>query len=236
MPSVIGHRGAAGTYPENTMVSFQRAFDIGVDGIEFDVHRTADGHLVVMHDALVDRTTDGSGLIMMMTLAQLKALDAGVKKGAQFAGQRVPTLRELVQATPKHVRLYMEMKAGSIHYPGIEQEIVAVLKEEEALDRTQISSFDHQGLKRVKEICPELPLGMLTSNNLVDPVAMALDLQCEAIHPTWEWVTPELVEAAHARGVKINCWTVNHPFAIARVKDMGVDGIITDYPELVKNS
>jgi len=218
------------------MVSFQKAFDIGVDGVEFDVHRTADGHLVVIHDAMVDRTTDGSGLIMMMTLDQLKVLDAGVKKGAQFAGQRIPTLREMVQATPKGVRLYLEMKAGSIHYPGIEQEIVALLKEEGALGRTQISSFDHQGLKRLNGICPELPLGMLISSNPVDPVALATELGCEAIHPTWEWVTPAMVEAAHAAGLKINCWTVNHPFAIARVKDMGVDGIITDYPELVKNS
>ncbi|WP_375221992.1 glycerophosphodiester phosphodiesterase, partial [Symbiobacterium thermophilum] len=163
MPQVIGHRGAAGTHPENTMVSFRRAFELGVDGIEFDVHRTADGHLVVIHDPAVDRTTDGSGLVMAMTLEQIRALDAGSWKDPRFAGERVPTLQELVRATPPGVRLYLELKAGSVHYPGIEQELVDLLKAEGVLDRTQVSSFDHRALVKLKEICPELPLGMLTS-------------------------------------------------------------------------
>lgn len=232
MPLCIGHRGAAGTHPENTMISFQRAMEIGVDGIEFDVHRTMDGHLVVIHDPSVDRTTDGTGLVMAMTLAEVQAVDAGVKKG--FAGQRVPTLRELIRATPPTLRLYLELKAGSIHYPGIEQELVALLKEEGVLDRVQISSFDHHGLKRLHELCPELPLGMLVADNLLNPVALALEIGCEAIHPTWEWVTEEMVSKAHAAGLKVNVWTVNHPVVIARVTYLGVDGIITDYPALLK--
>lgn len=231
MAQVIGHRGAAGTHPENTMVSFRRAFELGVDGIEFDVHRTADGHLVVIHDPAVDRTTDGSGLIMMMTLEQIRALDAGSWKDPRFAGEQVPTLQELIRATPPGVRLYLELKAGSVHYPGIEQELVDVLKAEGALARTQVSSFDHRALVKLKEICPELPLGMLTSSNLVDPVRMAREIGCEAIHPAWPWVTPEYVEAAHAAGLQVNCWTVNEPLAIAMMRNAGVDGIITDYPE-----
>ncbi|MBP2018236.1 glycerophosphoryl diester phosphodiesterase [Symbiobacterium terraclitae] len=235
MPQVIGHRGAAGTHPENTMASFQRAFEIGVDGIEFDVHRTADGHLVVIHDPNVDRTTDGSGLVMAMTLAEIQALDAGSWKDPAFAGQRVPTLRELVRATPPGVRLYLELKAGSVHYPGIEEEVVALLKAEGVLERTQISSFDHRALVRFKEICPELPLGMLTSCNLVDPVGMAKSIGCEAIHPAWPWVTPDYVAAAHAAGLKVNCWTADDPMAIAMMKAAGVDGIISNYPERVKD-
>jgi len=233
MPLRIGHRGAAGTHPENTMVSFMRAVEIGVDGIEFDVHRTADGHLVVMHDAMVDRTTDGTGLIMTMTLKQIKALDAGIKKGPQFKGERVPTLRELIAAVPPNIRLYLELKAGSIHYPGIEEELVALLEEEGAMGRVQVSSFDHHALRRLHDLRPDLPLGMLHAANLIDPVAQALALGCEALHPAWEWVTPDYVQAAHAAGLKAIAWTVNLPFAIARLEAFGVDGIISDFPDRI---
>ena len=213
------------------MAAFHRAVEIGVDGIEFDVHRTMDGHLVVIHDASVERTTNGSGLVMAMTLAEVQALDAGAKKGPQFAGERVPTLRELIRSTSPEVFLFLELKAGSIHYPGIEEELVALLKEEGAMHRTQVSSFDHHALKRLHEIEPNLPLGMLFTANLLDPVALAREIGCEALHPAWEWVTEEMVAQAHAAGLKVNTWTVNHPFAIARVQVFGVDGIMSDYPD-----
>lgn len=227
----IGHRGAAGTHPENTMVSFHRAVELGAHGVEFDVHRTMDGQLVVIHDAAVDRTTNGSGLVMAMSLAEIQALDAGVKKGAEYAGERVPTLRALIRETPPELFLFLELKAGSVHYPGIEEEILAVLREEGAMNRVQISSFDHQGLKRIHQLEPGLPLGMLFASNLLDPVALAREIGCDAIHPPWEWVTEEMVEKAHAAGLKVNTWTVNHPFAIARVKHLGVDGIMSDFPD-----
>lgn len=231
----IGHRGAAGTHPENTMISFRRAMELGVDGVEFDVHRTMDGHLVVIHDPAVDRTTNGTGLIMAMDLAEIEVLDAGVKKGAEFAGERVPTLQQLIRSTPKELFLFLELKAGSIHYPGIEEDLLAVLKAEGAMDRVQISSFDHHALKRLHDLEPGLPLGMLFADNLLNPAALALEIGCEAIHPPWEWVTEEMVEKAHAAGLKVNTWTVNHPFAIARVKAFGVDGIISDFPDRLQD-
>lgn len=235
MPLRIGHRGAAGTHPENTMVSFRRAMELGVDGVEFDVHRTLDGHLVVIHDPTVDRTTNGTGMVMAMTLDEIRALDAGVTKGAEFAGERVPTLRELIRSTPGELRLFLELKAGSIHYPGIEEDLLAILQEEGAMGRVQVSSFDHHALKRLHDLEPGLPLGMLVSENLLDPVSMALELGCEAIHPRWEWVTKEMVEQAHAAGLKVNTWTVNHPFLVARMKHLGVDGIMSDYPDLLQD-
>lgn len=231
MPLRIGHRGAAGTCPENTMVSFRRAMELGVDGIEFDIHRTVDGQLVVIHDAMVDRTTNGTGMVMAMKLEEIQALDAGVFKGAEFAGEVVPTLRQLIRQTPPTLKLFLELKAGSLHYPGIEEDILAVVKEEGAMDRVQVSSFDHHALKRLHDLEPGLPLGMLFTANLLNPVALAQELGCEAIHPTWEWVTEQMVARAHAAGLKVNTWVVNHPFAIARVTQMGVDGIMTDYPE-----
>jgi glycerophosphoryl diester phosphodiesterase len=233
MPLRIGHRGAAGTHPENTMVSFRRAIELGSDGIEFDVHRTADGELVVIHDGFLNRTTNGSGLIMATTLSELKELDAGSWKGAQFAGERIPTLRELIRETPSTLHLFLELKAGSIHYPGIEAELIALVTEEGALGRTQISSFDHQALLRIHEQAPQIPLGMLYADNLLDPVGLAKQLGAEALHPAWEWVTPQLVEAAHAAGLKVNVWTVNLPEVVMMMTAAGVDGIMSDYPDRV---
>ncbi|MFZ5815081.1 MAG: glycerophosphodiester phosphodiesterase [Bacillota bacterium] len=234
MPLRIAHRGASGTHPENTMAAFHRAIELGSHGIEFDVQRTMDGHLVVIHDAFVDRTTNGTGLVMAMTLEEVRALDAGSKKGPEFAGERIPTLRELIRGTPSDCLLFLELKAGSIHFKGIEQELVALLREEGALGRTQVSSFDHHALKLLHELEPNLALGMLFTANLLNPVALAKEIGADALHPAWEWVTEEMVTAAHAAGLKVNTWTVNHPVAAMRVQAFGVDGIMTDYPDLIQ--
>lgn len=233
MPLRIGHRGAAGTHPENTLVSFRHAVQLGVDGVEFDIHRTADGHLVVIHDPMIDRTTSGKGIVMAMTLQEIQQHDAGSWKGAAFAGERVPTLREVIQATPSTLRLFCELKAGSLHYPGIEEQLLQVLQEEGALGRTQVSSFDHHALRLLKRLAPDLPVGMLFAENLLDPVSLAQALGAEALHPTWEWISPHMVEAAHAAGLKVNAWTANMPLVVQRLKAFGVDGIMSDYPGIL---
>lgn len=225
----IGHRGAAGTAPENTLISFLRAKELGAQGCEFDVHRTKDGHLVVIHDPDLHRTTDGKGLIRDLTLAQIREVDAGAWKGEEFRGQRVPTLAELIDAYPD--LLFLELKAGSTHYPGIESDLVAVLRETGALDRTQVSSFDHQALFLLHQLEPTLPTGMLHSCNLLNPVSLAQELGCTALHPNWHWVTPQYVAKAHAANLQVNTWTVNEPFLIAHMRALGVDGIMSDYPE-----
>lgn len=233
MPLRIGHRGAAGTHPENTMISFHRAVELGSDGIEFDVHRTADGELIVIHDGFLNRTTNGTGLIMATNLAEIEGLDAGAWKNPTFAGERIPTLRQVIRETPPSLQLYLELKAGSIHYPGIEEELLAVLQEEGALDRVQISSFDHHALQKLHQLAPMQPLGMLFADNLLDPVALAKQVGAEALHPAWEWVTPAFVERAHAAGLKVNVWTVNLPDAITLMTACGVDGIMSDFPDRV---
>lgn len=229
----IGHRGAAGTHPENTLASFRHAVALGVDGIEFDVHRTSDGHLVVIHDPAVDRTTSGKGLVMALSLAEIQSFDAGSWKDPAFAGERVPTLRQVLHEIPPAVKLFIEMKAGSQYYPGIEGELLEMLREEGALDQVQVSSFDHQALHRLHQLDPALPLGMLTASNLLDPVGMARAIGVTAIHPTWEWVSPDLVEAAHEAGLPVHAWTVNLPLAIQLMKGLGVDGIMSDFPDRI---
>lgn len=233
MPLRIGHRGAAGTHPENTLISFRRAVELCAVGAEFDVHRTRDGHLVVIHDEFLDRTTTGTGLIRDLTLAEIKQADAGVKKGPQFAGERVPTLHEVIAAVPADFLFFLELKAGSIHYPGIEEDLLRALEQEGVLGRVQVSSFDHHALCRLHELKPDLPLGMLYSENLLDPVGMARAIGAEALHPAWAWVTPELVATAHAAGLKVNTWTANLPEVIAMLKRYGVDGIMSDFPDRI---
>ena len=233
MPLRIGHRGAAGTHPENTMIAFHRALELGCDGVEFDVHRTKDGHIIVHHDAMLGRTVNGKGLIRDMTLDELLQLDAGSFKGAQFAGEKIPTLRQLIRETPKDCLLFLEMKAGSHHYPGLETELLKLIREEGAKERIQISSFDHKGLLQLRELDPDIQLGMLYSENLLDPVGMAKAIGANALHPNWEWVTPGLVQAAHTAGLTVNTWTVNLPMALELVKYCKVDGIMSDYPDRI---
>jgi len=229
----IGHRGAAGTRPENTIISFNRAVELGCDGIEFDIHRTKDGHLVVIHDPTLNRTTTGSGWVREHTLATIKQLDAGKWKHAKYAGERVPTLAEVIQQTPSSLKLFIELKAGSIHYPGIEAELIQTLKAEGAMERTQISSFDHHGLRLIHELAPQIELGMLFADNPVDPVAMAKACGAQAIHPFYLWVQPPMVMAARAAGLKVNVWTVNDPGPISLLKQLQVDGVMSDYPDRI---
>jgi len=233
MPLRIGHRGAAGTHPENTMAAFRRAVELGCDGVEFDVHRTSDGQIIVMHDFFLGRTANGEGLIMATTLEQLKQLDAGSWKAPEFAGERIPTLVELIRKTPASLMLFMEMKAGSVHYPGIEEDVVRIIREEGALERFQISSFDHKCLRRIHELAPEIPLGMLYSGNPIDPVGMAKACGASALHPSADFVKPEVVAEAHAAGLQVNVWTCNPPWLIEAMKLCGVDGIMSDYPDRI---
>lgn len=227
----IGHRGAAGTHPENTLASFRRAAELGCDGVELDIHRTRDGHLVVIHDFSLDRTTTGMGVIRDLTLAEVQAADAGRFRGQQFAGERVPTLGEVLDVLPESMTVFIELKKGSMYYPGIEAELLAFLQQKGALRRVQISSFDHQALRRIHELAPDLPLGMLYGENLLDAVGYAQEVGAQALHPNWEWVTPELLQAAHAAGLQVNTWTVNDPALITQYRAMGVDGMISDFPE-----
>jgi glycerophosphoryl diester phosphodiesterase len=230
-PFRIGHRGAAGTAPENTLASMRKALAIGVDAIEFDVHRTRDGEIVVHHDFTLERTTTGKGAISDLTLAEIQQADAGCKFAPEFAGERVPTLLELVETVPAPVILFLEMKAGSFKYPGIEEELAAFLTKHNLVERTNISSFDHFALKRMRELLPTVQTGMLFTGRPVDPVGMARACGATALHPSYATFTKEQVQEAQAAGLQVNMWTPNTPEAIAYVESLGVDGIITDYPE-----
>ncbi len=228
----IGHRGAAATAPENTLASFRRAIALGADAVELDVQRTADGHLVVMHDDTVDRTTDGAGRVAGLTLARIEALDAGSWKGPEFAGERVPTLDLVVDAVPAPTILFVELKAGSARDPGIEEELLRAIRP--ARGRVRVSSFDHRALARLHALDPQVPLGALFAFLPVDPVALARACGASALHPSVRYLVPEVVAEAHAARLEVHAWTVNEPEEIAAVRALGVDGIFSDHPDRLR--
>ncbi len=228
----VGHRGAKGHAPENTLSSFTIAVGMGVDVIETDVHLTKDGVPVLIHDHTVQRTTDGHGYVKDMTLAELKKLDAGRWYAAQFAGERIPTLEELLAWARGRVAVALEIKNGPIYYPGIAEKIIAALDRHDMTRQAILISFDHRVVREAKEIAPEVLTGILYVGRLADPVAAARAAAADALHPQWAYITADEVATAHAAGLAISAWNPNDLPTLRMLSDLGVDSAGTDYPEL----
>lgn len=233
---VIAHRGDSKNAPENTIAAFKRAMELGADGIELDVQLTKDGHLVVIHDETVDRTTNGEGFVKDFTLEEIKKLDAGIKFGEKFAGERIPTLYEVFELIEdKDFLVNIEIKSGIVLYPGIEEKLIKAIKEYNFEERVIISSFNHYSLRDVKKMAPHLKIGLLYQCGLVEPWHMALRMEAYSLHPFYFNIIPELVEGCKKNGVKLFPWTVDRKEDMERMLKAGVDGIITDDPETLIN-
>ena len=224
---VTGHRGASGFAPENTMAAFRLAHEQGADMIELDVYLSLDGRLVVMHDATVDRTTDGQGRIEDMTLEQIKALDAGSWMGEQFKGERVPTLDEVLEWAKTRVLVNIEIKGA-----GCEEQIVALAKKHELTDKILVSSFHHDYLAKIKELDPALATGALFDEP-VDLSEIIASCHPDAINPKYTLATKELVQQAHSLGLQVNVYTVNDPLSMKQMLKNKVDGMITNFPDML---
>jgi glycerophosphoryl diester phosphodiesterase len=229
-----GHRGAKGHAPENTFASFNRALELGADVIEMDVHLSQDGTLVVIHDHTVDRTTNGKGYVKDMTVAELQALDAGAWYDPKYAGERIPTLAEVLDWAHDRIPLAIEIKNGPIYYPGIADKLVRALREHDMIRQAMLISFDHFVLREAKMIAPEVVTGILYVAALIDPVGAARMAGANAVHPNWALVTPYLVETAHAAKLAVSPWVPNDLTTLRILDQMGVDSIGTDYPDLFK--
>jgi len=228
----VGHRGAKGHAPENTMISFMMGTDMGVSAVETDVHLSKDGEVVLIHDHTVDRTTNGHGFVKDMTLAELKKLDAGSWYDARFSGERIPTLTELLAWAKDRVGVAIEIKNGPIYYPGIAEKTIRLLREYRMERQVILISFDHFVLREAKQIAPEIATGILYVGGLVDAVAAARAALADALHPNWAFVTPELVRTVHEVGLAISPWNPNDLPTLRMLSQMGVDSVGTDYPEL----
>jgi glycerophosphoryl diester phosphodiesterase len=232
-PRVNAHRGAMSYAPENTFASFERALDLGADIVELDVHLSADGEVVVIHDHDLAHTTDGQGVVGDLTLAELKRLDAGRHCGPEFAGQQIPTLDEVLAWGRGRCVLDVEIKGGPWPYLGIEQKVVDLVRRHEMVDQVIIISFDHRRIAQVKALAPEIAAGTLFRCCPVDLVAVGLAAGANAILPPWFYVNAEIVERAHAAGLSVHPWETRDPHEIDRLIGLGVDSICSNQPDLV---
>ncbi|MCL4459372.1 MAG: glycerophosphodiester phosphodiesterase [Chloroflexi bacterium] len=233
-PGIIGHRGAMGYVPENTMASFQKALDLGADLVELDVHMTKDGVPVVIHDVRLERTTTGSGYVKDKSLDAIVQLDAGSWFGSQFARERIPTLEEVLVWAKGRIGLVIEIKNGPIWYDGLEVRIVDLVKRHKMNEEIIITSFDHLTVKKVKEKGEGIKTGIIYVGRLVDTVAAARLARAEAVFPHWSMVDRVVVEECHRSGLSINPWGGRDTLDIKKLRDLGVDGIVVDCPDILK--
>lgn len=234
-PMIIAHRGAKGMAPENTLAAFRLGLDQGCEGIELDIHLTADGEIVVCHDDTLDRTTDGKGRIYDKTLEEIKRYDAGSWYSDSFRGEKVPTLGEVFDVIPDSIMVNVEVKES---YGGqIELKLADFLRRRKLLERVVVSSFDHKCVRRIKLLEPLTKIGLLYQNKLHDPAAYAgtFDVEVYSIHPHFRMIDAEDVAKAAGLGYRVYPWTANDEQDLRALIDYGVSGIITDYPGRLKN-
>ncbi|MGE5138107.1 MAG: glycerophosphodiester phosphodiesterase [Rudaea sp.] len=247
---VLAHRGASATAPENTIASFLRARYLGADGIELDVRLSRDDVPVVIHDATVDRTTDGHGAVRDLTIVELKALDAGSWKGSYFAGERIPTLAEVFDALGDWLKptgrsggraatINIEFKGLSLRSDGIEREVVNLVVKRGLERRVIISSFNALVLARVRSLNPGLYRGLLYSSELrfVKPQYWLRYIAWpQMLHPEHTLIDAGHMHWANRRGYRVNAWTVNEPDEAVRLQGLGVSGIITNQPDVIQQA
>jgi len=226
-PIIVGHRGASGLAPENTLAAFQVAADLRVDGVEFDVQRTADGHLIVFHDDTVERTTNGTGAVGQFTLAEIQSLDAGSHFDPRFTGERVPTLRETFDFLRQtNLLLFVELK-DPWRYPGMEAETAALIRTYDLVDRVQVRSFYHPSLHTLYEIAPEIAISELWADHLPTDEEVTF----KTINAYYPLYTPENLAHIHRRGQQATAWTVNAIEVAQALIAAGIDGLTTDVPD-----
>ena len=231
----LAHRGFSGKYPENTRRAFMAALEeSSCDGFESDVHLSKDGEPVIIHDAVLERTSNGKGHVGEHTFADLKKLDIGVWKGREFAGERIMHLDDLLELILKHDKvLNLEIKNYQVFYKNIEEKVIERIRAMGAAARVFLSSFNHISMKRCKEIDAGIPAGLLYEHPLIDMDDYAARHGLDALHPgvSCLYYSPDLADKAHAKGIKINVWTINTEDDMRFCLDKKVDSIITNYPD-----
>jgi glycerophosphoryl diester phosphodiesterase len=235
---IVGHRGASGHAPENTMAAFRRAVEMGASYIETDLHLTRDARIVAIHDSTLDRTTSGHGAVHAKSLEELRLLDAGAwfksSNGESFSGEIIPTIDEILQFSRRHdIVFYLEIKSGGTW--GIEHAVVGALREFGGTARIVILSFEPVVLESVHDLDSTMMTGYLCEYPAPDLIERAIQVGARQLAPRGDLVTPDLVSKAHLAGLQVVTWTINEPDRMRQLIATGVDGIMTDYPDrLVK--
>ena len=233
LPLIIAHRGASALAPENTMAAFDLALRAGADGIELDVMLSADAELVVIHDATVDRTTNGSGQVSAMTWAELRELDAGSHFSPEFQSERLPRLAEVYEAFGGKFLINVELKNYAHPMDELTEKAVLLTQQYGLSEKVIFSSFNPFNLTRAHRLDPRIRLGLLTNPGtsgalLRGPLGGLFPHQ--ALHPYFKDVSKTMVQKAHQQGRQVNPWTVNEAADLRRMCDLGVDMIICNDP------
>ena len=235
--AMVAHRGASAYAPENTMAAFRQAIEMDADYIELDVRLSKDGRLVVMHDAAVDRTTDGKGRVRDLTFGELRSLDAGGWFGERFRGEKVPSLEEVLDAFAGRIGLLIELKhpSGS---PGIERKLAAA-HTSRGLERPAagiiVQSFDTGSLKKMKTLLPHVPVAVLVNRSRAVTTRDLLEYReyADAIHTRVTGLSRPLVDRIHSYGMSVMGWTVRNRRNVSALAAAGADGIMTDDPAVM---
>lgn len=229
-----GHRGNADECPENTLASFRSAIELGVDLIECDVHRSEDDGLPVIHDHLLDRTTDGSGLVRDHTMAELQRFDAGSWKDPRFKGEHIPSLGEVLAVAKGRVGVAIEIKNLPLPYAGIEEAVVRAVSDAQMVDDVVVISFDHRSVKRIAQVEPRILTGVLEASRPVDILRVMDDAQADVFCPHWASIEPETAAELHAAGKLIGVWTVDDAVSLAWSRALMANAIYTNKPREIR--
>jgi glycerophosphoryl diester phosphodiesterase len=229
----VAHRGASCYAPENTLAAFRRALEDGTPAVECDVRRTQDGHLVVIHDATVNRTTDGRGLVGSLTLDALRRLDAGRWFGPEWTGERVPLFDEVLELVRGRALIKVEIKNNPCPAGGIEGQVVNAIQRHGMEDDSFVMSFDHQAVRVVRSTAPRVATGIIYAARLVDPVSAARAAETDALCVQWEYLDRDVVTLARGAGLGIFTWTVDDETELRRCLALGIDGVSSNDTRLI---
>lgn len=239
---IIAHRGLSGFYPENTMLAFKKCLNLNIYGIELDVQKTKDNHLVVIHDEKVDRTFNGSGYVNDMTLKELQSLNSRFKNYENNKDCKIPTLKEvLILFKPTDFIINIELKNNKIKYKNLEEDVVNLVKELKMERRVLLSSFRIKSLKKLKSLCPKIPRSYLISEkfynyrlkNLI--FCKAIKNQCTYISPNYIILDNKFIKKCHRRDIKVLCYTVNTIEEYEKLLKLKVDGLFTDFSNVLSS-
>jgi len=228
----IAHRGASGNFPENSRLAFEKAIAARADMIELDCQLSKDGHVVIFHDERLYRTARARGMVREKSLEELKKLDIGVWKKKAFRGQRILTLEETLETVAGKVDLCLDVKQFAGSQPGIEIKLLFILSHYGYLDQTIFSSFNYSCLARIRELAPEARIGLIHGAGVTEnPFAVAEEIGAASIHIQREFASRNFLEQAWEAGLDVHVWTVNDPLDMQTLSSLGVQGLVSDFPE-----
>ncbi|BBN99871.1 glycerophosphodiester phosphodiesterase [Sporolactobacillus terrae] len=234
-PLVGAHRGASAYFPENTLLSFMKAKEMGADYIELDVHLSKDEVPVIMHDAHLDRTTNGKGKLRDFTLAELKQLDAGCKFGKPFPKQEIPTLQEALNWAKGSIGVSIELKQDIEKYPNLEERVLEVIDKTDTLNQIQVMSFNHRSVRRIKELEPKIFAGIILFSELCDPLAVVKQSKADFFNAPWLFQYREAIDALHQEGYLVCGGMNDDPEKWVSMQALGIDMAETNKPDVMIN-